>query len=124
MRINRPTAIVQFELPSSASPTMRTIPLDTGTNFGVILIIEGESFSSDNFRSPINDAEWREFIYQLRECNSNHNASGYRAAASIRSLASKLYDNLVKVSPALRKFLRDTGGPRRLVIQTKRPEMH
>jgi hypothetical protein len=122
MHLYRKTAIVQFELFSGA--TEGSLPLATERDFGVILIIEGVSYPAQNFRSPINDEQWRQFDRRLRDCNVNHDATGYRGAASIRSLAHQLYSSLVVVSPALREFLGRTGEPRRLVIQTRRAELH
>src|SRR6516162_6949310 len=122
MHLYRKTAIIQFELFSGA--TEGSLPLANEREFGVILIIEGVSYPAQNFRSPINDEQWRQFDRRLRDCNVNHDATGYRGAASIRSLTHQLYSSLVGVSPALREFLGRTGEPRRLVIQTRRPELH
>ena len=122
MHLYRKTAIVQFELFSGA--TEGSLPLANERDFGVILIIEGVTYPAQNFRSPINDEQWRQFDRRLRECNVNHDATGYRGAASIRSLAHQLYSGMVSLSPALREFLGRAGEPRRLVIQTTRPELH
>src|SRR4051794_1001378 len=122
MHLYRKTAIVQFELFSGA--TEGSLPLATERDFGVILMIEGVTCPAQNFRSPINDEQWRQFDRKLRDCNVNHDAKGYRDAASIRSLAHQLYQNLVAVSPVLRDFVGEPGEPRRLVIQTTRPELH
>lgn len=122
MHLYRKTAIVQFELFSGA--TEGSLPLATERDFGVILSVEGVTFPAQNFRSPINDEQWRQFDSKLRECNDTHNSTMYRNAASIRSLAHQLYQSLVSVSPALREFLGRAGEPRRLVIQTRRPELH
>jgi tetratricopeptide (TPR) repeat protein len=122
MHLYRKTAIVQFELFSGA--TEGSLPLATERDFGVILIVEGVSYPAQNFRSPINDEQWRDFDRRLRDCNVNHDATGYRGAASIRSLAHQLYQSLVAVSPVLREFFGEAGVPRRLVIQTRRPELH
>ncbi|HET6208599.1 MAG TPA: tetratricopeptide repeat protein [Terracidiphilus sp.] len=122
MHLYRKTAIVQFELFSGA--TEGSLPLANERDFGVILIIEGVTYPAQNFRSPINDEQWRQFDRRLRDCNVNHDATGYRGAASIRSLAHQLFSSMVAVSPALREFLARAGEPRRLVIQTTRPELH
>jgi tetratricopeptide (TPR) repeat protein len=122
MHLYRKTAIVQFELFSGA--TEGSLPLATERDFGVILAIEGMTYPAQNFRSPINDEQWRQFDRKLRDCNVNHDARSYRDAASIRSLAHQLYQSLVIVSPVLREFLGQAGEPRRLVILTARPELH
>jgi hypothetical protein len=122
MHSDRKTAVVQFELFSGA--TEGSLPLAAERDFGVILNVEGVTYPAQNFRSPINDEQWREFIRKLRDCNVNHDPTGYRGAASIRSLAQQLYLGLVSLNPVLREFLGRTGVPRRLVIQTSRPELH
>src|SRR5215469_3095913 len=122
MHLYRKTAVVQFELFSGA--TESSLPLATERDFGVILSIEGVTYPAQNFRSPINDEQWRQFDRKLRDCNVTHDATMYRNAASIRSLAHQLYQSLVTVSPAIREFLGRTEEPRRLVIQTTRAELH
>jgi hypothetical protein len=123
MPVYRKTAVVQLELPSGAMET--SLPLACEREFGVLLVIEGRTYPAQSFRSPINDEQWREFIRQLRDCNVNREVkTGYRGATAIRALARMLYQSLAQLSPALRTFLDDTGTPRRLVIQTSRPELH
>ncbi len=119
----RKTAIVQLELPSGAMES--SLPLTCEREFGVILSIAGKTYPAQSFRSPINDEQWREFVRQLRACNVNHDEkTGYRGATAIRALARTLYQSLAQLSPALREFLDSAGVPRRLVIQTTRPELH
>ncbi|MGA7525360.1 MAG: hypothetical protein WBW84_23120 [Acidobacteriaceae bacterium] len=123
MPIYRKTAVVQLELPSGAMET--SLPLACEREFGVLLSIDGKTWPAQAFRSPINDEQWREFIRQLRDCNVNRDVkTGYRGATSIRALARMLYQSLAELSPALRAFLDEAGTPRRLVIQTTRPELH
>src|SRR5579863_5504773 len=122
MHLYRKTAIVQFELFSGAMEG--SLPLATERDFGVILTVEGVTYPAQSFRSPINDEQWRQFDRKLRDCNTGHSATNYRSAASIRSLVHQVYESLVAVSPVMRDFLGQTGGPRRLVIQTTRPELH
>jgi hypothetical protein len=122
MHLDRKTSIVQLELFSGA--TEGSLPLACEREFGVILTVEGVTYPAQNFRSPINDEQWRQFDQRLRDCNVNHDSSGYRGAAAIRSLAQQLYQSLVALSPVMREFLGRHGVPRRLVIQTSRPELH
>ncbi len=122
MHLYRKTAIVQFELFSGA--TEGSLPLATERDFGVILMVDGVTYPAQTYRSPINDEQWRQFDRRLRDCNVNHDSKGYRDAAAIRSLAHQLYQSLVALSPALREFVGRAGEPRRLVIQTTRPELH
>lgn len=114
--------MVQFVLFSEA--TEGSLPLATERDFGVILQIENATYPAQTFRSPINDEQWRQFDRKLRDCNINHDATMRRQAAAIRSLAHQLYESLAALSPALRDFLGRAGEPRRLVIQTARPELH
>src|ERR1700722_15009500 len=123
MPVYRKTAIVQLELPSGAMES--SLPLTCEREFGVILSIAGKTYPAQSFPSPINDEQWRDFIRQLRACNVNHDEkTGYRGATAIRALARTLYQSLAQLSPALREFLDSAGVPRRLVIQTTRPELH
>lgn len=122
MPIFRKTMVVQLELPSSA--TAESLPLTTEREFGVYLRSENQSFAANGFSSPINDEQWRAFVRQLRDCNVNHDDSGYRGATAIRSLGRNLYQALCGLSTKLQEFLDATGTPRRLVIQTERPELH
>ena len=119
----RKTAIVQLELASGAMET--SLPLTREREFGVILSIAGRTHPAQSFQSPINDEQWRDFIRQLRACNVNRDEkTGYRGATAIRALARMLYQSLAELSPALRDFLNSAKTPRRLVIQTSRPELH
>ena len=123
MTVYRKTAIVQLELPSGAMES--SLPLTCEREFGVFLSIAGKTYPAQSFHSPINDEQWRDFIRQLRACNVNHDEkTGYRGATAIRALARTLYQSLAQLNPALRDFLENAGVPRRLVIQTTRPELH
>jgi hypothetical protein len=122
MLLSRKTAIVQFELSSAA--TEGSLPLACERSFYVILIIEGKTYPAKTFNSPINDEQWRDFIRQLRDCNVHHDDSGDAGARAIKALTRKLYLALAALAPELREFLERSGVPRRLVIQTTRPELH
>jgi hypothetical protein len=123
MPVYRKTAIVQLELPSGAMES--SLPLTCEREFGVILSIGGRTYPAQSFQSPINDEQWREFIRQLRACNVNRDEkTGYRPATAIRAVARMLYQSLAQLSPTLREFLNTAKVPRRLVIQTTRPELH
>ena len=109
MRLYRKTAVVELVLPEDEESTL---PLATERDFGVILKIADVTCPAQSFRSPINDAQWRQFYDKLRECNTNRQENMYRNATFIRSLAQHLYQSLVSVSPALRDFLGRAGEPR------------
>src|SRR5579875_1764899 len=124
----RRTAVVGFELPSGADVV--SLPLAVEREFNVALTIDNRWYPAHSFRAPINDEQWREFIRQLRSCNDT-NADGQRPpqkgnreAAAIRALARRLYQSLAQISPELQEFLNAAGTPRRLVMQSTRPELH
>ncbi len=119
MAVFRKTAVVQFELPST--PVHESLPLTRERAFGVFLSFDGQLRPAQAFRSPINDEQWREFNRDLRLCNTE---GSFHGAEAIRALGRDLYEALAAVSPELRAFLAETGTPRRLVLQTQRPELH
>lgn len=114
--------MVQLELFSGAD--VGSLPLATERDFGVILVVDGVTYPAQNFRSPVNDEQWRQFDRKLRDCNTQRDKANYRMAAAIRSMAHDLYESVVDLSPVLREFLGRAGESRRLVIQTTRPELH
>src|SRR5579875_3413521 len=125
----RKTAVVHLELPSGADEG--SLPLAVEREFAVTLSIDGRAYPAHSFHSPINDEQWRDFIRQVRACNSTDPVSGERPsqrgnrdAAAIRALARKLYQGLADLNPVLREFLNASGTPRRLVMETTRPELH
>jgi hypothetical protein len=124
MSLYRKTALVQLELPSGASA--ERLPLTCERAYGVILTIDGQSCPSGYFYSPINDEQWRDFRGRLSDCNVRHaeDALAYRNATFIRGIGLSLYKNLAALNPDLQTFLNDAANPRRLVIQTTRPELH
>ncbi len=118
----RKTAIVELVL-ASTDP-VESLPLTTEREFGVLLRIEGVSYPAGTFHSPLNDEQWRDFVNKLRSCNRNHSDTGYRDAVGIRQIGLALYKTLAGLSVPLRQFLDAMNEPRRLVIQTTRPELH
>jgi len=124
MSLYRKTAIVQLELPSGA--TAERLPLTTERTYGVILTIDGQSYPAGYFSSPINDEQWRDFSSRLSDCNVRRNAdaTAYRNATFIRGIGLQLYKCLAALNPHLQSFLDDPSTPRRLVLQTTRPELH
>src|SRR5579875_327439 len=125
----RKTAVVHLELPSGADEG--SLPLAVEREFQVTLTIDGRAYPAHSFHSPVNDEEWREFIRQLRIANgtdpltgSRPPQKGNRDAAAIRSLGRRLCQSLIQLSPSLADFLSAAGTPRRLVVETARPELH
>jgi hypothetical protein len=128
MPIARKTAVVHLILPGDRTGlkdhAIESKPLTGEREYGVILTIDGHILPAGFFQSPCNDEEWRVFVRRLRDCNVNRSDDGYRGAVLIRSLGADLYQKLAGLTPKLREFLSETSHPRRLVIQTRRPELH
>src|SRR5262245_50617777 len=118
----RKTAILRIELPSQREE--EKLPLTREREYSVLLQIDERTYSSLPFRSPRNDEEWRNFVRQLRSSNADRGEDAYRNATAIRSLGRDLYRTLAELNSVLAEFLQQSGQPRRLVIQTKRPEIH
>jgi len=118
----RKTAIVELALPSAKN--VGSLPLTCDREYGVYVVVEDRKLPAQSFQSPINDEQWRQFLRQLRDCNTIHDTTGYNSARAIRALGRELCDVLGRLSPALAEFLGRTGVARRLVIQTDRPELH
>lgn len=117
----RKTAVVRLLLPS---PPGEKLPLSREREYGVFLQIDGHDYTSLPFRSPRNDEEWRTFVKLLRSSNKDRGEDAYRNATAIRSLGRDLYRTLSELNPVLAAFLRQSGEPRRLVVESKRPEIH
>ena len=126
MALYRKTAVVHIELPSGA--TAESLPLTTDRTFGVMLSIDGQSFPASYFHSPIADEQWRDFARRLSLCNTTRDDTQQdllnRHAMFIRNIGLQLYNALTSLSVPLQAFLDRSGTPRRLVIQTTRPELH
>ena len=120
MPIFRKTAVVQFVLPSTKDE--EKMPLTLEREYGVFLSVDGCQFSASTFRSPVNDERWRDFIKRMEECNTTR--KGYESAVVIRAIGRDLFAALAGLSPVLQEFLSQPPVPRRLVIQTTRPELH
>jgi hypothetical protein len=122
MSTPRSTAALELNLPSSA--IAEALPLTSEREFGVCLHIDGQERPAGLFRSPLNDAQWRDFSRWLAQCNTQRDPNNYQLAQAIRNFGRDLYRTLAALSPDLAAFLAQTGTPRRLVIQTTRPELH
>src|SRR5436305_1741634 len=108
MPVYRKTAIVAFT--SLGVKTDERLPLTREREYGVTVRIGERIYPAQNFRSPRNDEEWRDYVGRLRDCNTNRNVdTGRRGAVFIRTFARDLYQNLAALSPRLDEFLRDHG---------------
>jgi hypothetical protein len=122
MPLQRKTAIVELLLPSG--DIRESLPLTLERQFSVNLSFDGQAVDALKFSSPVNDAGWRDFLAALSKCNVDRSLDNYDLARNIRNLGRDLYLALAGLSPELADFLNQSGTPRRLVIQTKRPELH
>jgi hypothetical protein len=122
MSIPRSTAILEFDLPGTLDEESR--PLTCELEYSACLRIDGVDHPVGLFRSPINDAMWREFSRWLEQCNHERDQKNYGLAQSLREHGAQLYTALQTFSMDLAGFLADTSVPRRLVIRSRRPEIH
>ncbi len=122
MPTQRKTAIVELVL--AGNVTGQSLPLTHERVFEVVLTFDGVGVDAKRFCSPLNDAEWRDFSVSLSKCNVERQTRNFPIANGIRDLGAQLYEALADLSPALAAFLKLTAVPRRLVIQTRRPELH
>jgi tetratricopeptide (TPR) repeat protein len=122
MRPLRKTAVLEFLLPGCKLE--EKLPLTREREYSVRLTIDGSSKSAGLFRSPRNDEEWRNYVKLLRSSNAERGDDAYRNATVIRSLGRDLYRTLFELDSSLAEFLQLSGQPRRLVVQSQRPEIH
>ncbi len=131
---HRKTVVLRFTYRADdATP----LPLDDNRRYDVTAAIDRETFTANQFSTPFGDERWREIIEAMRQCASERSAPGVgdeseenagrrrnrRRAEEVEEAGRKLYAAIADLAPALRVFLEDVG-PRRLVIESKRPEIH
>lgn len=125
--IARQTAIVGFIAPGAEPGAM--LALDVERQYAVTLTIDNVVVPASRFTSPFGDEGWRKIVEAIRLCAARDESHGattrrlVRRAETVREAGLGLYQALAALSPALRTFL-GQNGPRRLVIQTDRPEIH
>jgi tetratricopeptide (TPR) repeat protein len=122
MSTPRSTAVLEFTLPSS-SPA-ESLPLTGEREFGVCLHIDGLERTAGLFRSPMNDAQWRDFSRWLSKCNTERDPGNYDLAQALCNFGRDLFLAIAALSGDLAQFLAQSGVSRRLVIQAARPELH
>jgi hypothetical protein len=133
--IPRKTAVLRFVFPHRSESEI--LPVDSGRRYDVALTIERETIDAGRFSSPFGDEDWRNIIGAMRECTSDQMVAGSDdetgesaarrrnrgKAADVEDAGKQLFVALASLAPELRDFLEEQG-PRRLVIESKRPEIH
>lgn len=122
----RRTAIVTITLPGVAAEELR--PLDAYREYRFELRLDGRTVEAGLFRSPFGDEQWRQVLGALRtatDASDGADPGTVRAARDkVEDGGKKLHQTLRGLGPALAAFLADGSAPRRLVIQSQRPEIH
>jgi tetratricopeptide (TPR) repeat protein len=119
----RATAVLRFTLPGNKD-TAELLALDVQRKYFFDLTIDGNAPSGGNFFSPLGDERWRDVIQDLRTATEIKDGGGRHITDNLRDAGRQLYTCLCNMSPALSNFLRNELGPRRLVIESLRPEIH
>jgi tetratricopeptide (TPR) repeat protein len=114
-----------------------TLGLDDNRRYEVAASIDRDTITAREFSSPFGDERWREIITALRKCASERSAApsgdeteqnaarrrNRRDAEDVEEAGRALYKAIAGLAPALHAFLEEST-PRRLVIESKRPEIH
>jgi tetratricopeptide (TPR) repeat protein len=117
----RSTAALRITL-SGNKDRAELLALDVQRKYFFDLTINGKTQSGGNFFSPLGDERWRDVIQDLRSATE---IKGERHITdNVRDAGRQLYNCLCNMSPELSNFLRNDPGPRRLVIESLRPEIH
>ena len=117
----RATAVLRITL-SGNKDSEELLALDVQRKYFFDLTINGKTQSGGSFFSPLGDERWRDVIQDLRTATE---IKGERHITdNVRAAGRQLYNCLCNMSPELSNFLRNDPGPRRLVIESLRPEIH
>jgi tetratricopeptide (TPR) repeat protein len=116
----RATAVLRITLPGKHYSEQ--LALDAERNYFFDLAIDGKNYSGGDFLSPFGDERWQEFVRDLRAATEGR--GGRHTTDGVRDAGRRLYNYLCSRSSDLANFLRNTSGPRRLVIETQRAEIH
>jgi tetratricopeptide (TPR) repeat protein len=117
----RATAALRITL-SGNKDSAELLALDVQRKYSFDLTINGKTQSGGNFFSPLGDERWRDIMEDLRSATE---IKGERHITdNVRDAGRQLHNCLCNMSPELSNFLRNDPGPRRLVIESRRPEIH
>ena len=124
MIVTRRTA----ELTISASGAPKALlALDVERPYDFTLRVDQRDVGGGKFQSPIGDSKWTDLFHNLRTATSSPDKSmkgQHRSSEEAVDAGSQLFRTLTNMSPDLRAFLADDNTPRRLVIVSRRPEIH
>ena len=120
MQPTRSTAILTLTIPGIDLAGTRGI--DPQQPYSFALRIDGKPCNGGQFQIPFGDTKWREFQDALGK--STAGAGDDTRYRTILSTGKALYEKLWASSIELATFLAAGKGPRRLVIESDRPEIH
>ena len=118
--VPRSTAILRIVLPGKDFREL--LALDVQRKYSFDLTINGKAYSGGNFYSPLGDERWSDLIADLRIATGSQ--GNRRITENVRDAGRQLYRRLTELSHHLSDFLRNIVGPRRLVIESQRAEIH
>lgn len=117
---SRATAILELVLPGERQG--EALPLDVERKYLGRVRIRGRDCGGGSFYSLMGDEKWRDVIDAIR---SSTTGDGNRTRYNrIFDAGRQLYEAITAASPDLRRFLEESGTPRRLVVASDRPEIH
>ena len=119
----RRTALLDIRYPG---PVAEMIPLDVQRQYPFVLSIDNRQVAGGVFESPLGDEAWRNVSSAMREATEgglSRQDGLRRQAETIKDCGRRLFRHLGDLSPELQEFLA-AEEPRRLVVQSGRPEIH
>jgi len=126
MQQTRGTAVLTITL-AGTSPR-DVLALDMQREYRFSLHIDDKTLPGGPFRSPFGDEQFRDVIQSIRMNTSSSPSSrdpqSYEDHRKVLTGGKALYEHLCGLSTDLANFLTARSGPRRLVIDTQRPEIH
>lgn len=120
MQTTRSTAILTLTIPGI--DLTGALGIDPQQPYRFSLRIDGKACNGGQFHIPFGDKTWREFKDALSK--STAGAGDDTLYRTVQSAGKALYDKLCASSIELATFLASGKGPRRLVIESERPEIH
>jgi tetratricopeptide (TPR) repeat protein len=118
----RRTALLDIRYPG---PAAEMIPLDVQRPYPFVLSVDGRQAAGGVFESPLGDEGWRNVCAAMREATEGGSGQDglRRQAETIKDSGRRLFRHLGELGPELQAFLA-AEEPRRLVVQSARPEIH
>jgi len=116
----RSTAVLRIALPGEKGSEV--LALDVQRKYFFDLTINTKTLPGGDFFTPLGDERWRDMIQDLESATQTQ---GQRHITdNVRDAGRKLHKYLSEISADLSDFLRNTRAQRRLVIESRRPEIH